>query len=468
VESVQRNAIAGAQRLLYRRIASVLERELSVEGDSSELWECAEAWSAAGESDHAASMIANCAKQALLIGHAREAADLYYRAAGLADPNRVESLAKASVQAAISALDSPAVLRGVALLRRGDEPPMHDDFELADVRARLWADCSIEPSLDLLTRCIQARDATVTHRLLAVRAFLAGCEYGPLVHRAAAMKRTIAPLIADTTADESIRLPSSILFHSIFGNAVALATACRQLERLANNVTPPYRSVGLLQTAAVGFHKAGWQEVAFDVCKRALSLSAEVGSQFAIHNLRMALAAQYLDTGDIPAAREWFDQVSEPDHRVAAPGVVYSYYATSAELAIQTNDTGSLHRLCSAASGLTGQDVSARTQRYRNLFECLSKHLNGIGMPDSDVIQTLTSFQVPGFEDGDIGDFEMAVLSMILRDRNRQYLARTHVLNYLQNVRRPFMKITATLKQVAETLGDHQDQLWQLVTADNR
>jgi DNA-binding SARP family transcriptional activator len=451
-ESVQRNAVAGSQRLLYRRIASVLERELRVEGDSSELWECAEAWSAAGEPDHAAAMIATFAEHAFQIGRAREAADLYYRAAGLASPNRVEHLAKASIQAAISALDSPAVLRGVALLRGRAEWPIHDDFELADVRARLWADCSIAPSLDLLTRCIQARDASVTHRLLAARAFLAGCEYGPLVYRAVALKSTIEPLVSDTTVDESIRLPSSILFYSIFGDVAALLAACQQLVDVAGNVKPPDRSVGLLQTAAVGFHKAGSQPAAFDLCKRALNLCAESGSPFAIHNLRMALAAQYLDAGDITSAREWFDQVTEPDHRATAPGLVYSYYATSAELAIQTNDVAWLHRLCSAASDLTGDDVSARTQRYRNLFECLGKHLDGIRMPVPDIIQMLTAFHVPGFEDGDIGDFEMAVLLMILRDREHQSLARTQALHYLKDVRRPFMRVTATLNRVAATI----------------
>jgi hypothetical protein len=65
----------------------------------------------------------------------------------------------------------------------------------------------------------------------------------------------------------------------------------------------------------------------------------------------------------------------------------------------------------------------------------------------------LTHFQVPGYEDGEIGDLEMTVLLMILRDRGHQSLARAELARYLHTVRRPFLQVTATLRRVAATLG---------------
>jgi hypothetical protein len=180
----------------------------------------------------------------------------------------------------------------------------------------------------------------------------------------------------------------------------------------------------------------------------------------------MALAGQYLDAGDVSAARTWFDQVPEPDPRSETASTMYSYYATSTEFAIQLDDMSEAHRLSTAASDLIADDVSARIQRYQNLLECLRKHLEGRPVPIPQLIQTLTCFQVPGFEDGDIGDFETSVLSMILRDRSRKALARAQIMNYVRNVRRPFLQITATLRQIADTLdGPAPGQLGQWLAA---
>src|SRR5262249_6921656 len=161
----------------------------------------------------------------------------------------------------------------------------------AEPRARLWADCSIEESLDSLIECMQSPEASQTHKLLAARAFLAGCEYGPLVHRAVAMKETIAALIANRQdGDEYVRLPSSILYHSFFGDMRSLLVACEQVVQLAGDAKTSHLRVGLLQTAAIGFHKAGQQDAAFEIWKRALDLCTQTGLQFGARNLRMVLA----------------------------------------------------------------------------------------------------------------------------------------------------------------------------------
>ncbi|HEU4603775.1 MAG TPA: AAA family ATPase, partial [Steroidobacteraceae bacterium] len=437
-ESVQRNAIAGSQRLLYRRIASVLESELKTEGDSSELWECAEAWLAAGESDHAAAMIATCAEHALAIGRAREAADLYYRAARLAGPSRIESFARASVQAAISGIDPPTILRGVELLRCSTAKRVHDDFELAEARARVWADLSTEACLDSLVECIVSTDATLDHRILAARIFLAACEYGPAVHRAVSLKNTISSLIHHACdADEFTRLPLAALFYSTFGNSHALAVVAQRLVELAGEEALPHRTVALLQNAAVGFHKAGNQRDALETWQKALAISVEAHLHFAARSLRLVLAAQYLDAGDLTEGRKWLAQIPQPDHTSANQISDVFYMAVAVDLALLTDDSDSLVRLCRAASNNNETDVSNRIQRHRNAFDCLRRHLDGINEPVANTLRTLKHFQVPGYEDGEIGDLEMTVLLTILRDRGQRSLARSELARYLNSVRRP-------------------------------
>jgi hypothetical protein len=164
-EAVQRNAHPAALRLLYRRIAIVLENELESTENSGVLWECAQAWLAADDAERAATMLSAYAQHALSIGRSREAADLYFHAASITTDGRAETFAEQSVLAAMAPSDPSAALRAEPLLLRRRSQHMHDDVELALIRARVLSDQNLVGGcIGPLIECVEAVEASTDHR----------------------------------------------------------------------------------------------------------------------------------------------------------------------------------------------------------------------------------------------------------------------------------------------------------------
>ena len=84
----------------------------------------------------ATEVIASCARRCLTLGRAREAAELYIRAATCASGERREELAKLALQISHSA-DEPTVTLAAFELLQNVNTDAHDDIELAVLSARI-------------------------------------------------------------------------------------------------------------------------------------------------------------------------------------------------------------------------------------------------------------------------------------------------------------------------------------------
>jgi predicted ATPase len=110
-ESIEQHSSPISRRLLHRRIAHILEREVAATSDSSAFLDCAEAWAISGETARAAELIVSCAERCVTIGRSREAASLYLRAASLAADERRGELAAAAVRWAQRSAESSLILQ---------------------------------------------------------------------------------------------------------------------------------------------------------------------------------------------------------------------------------------------------------------------------------------------------------------------------------------------------------------------
>jgi hypothetical protein len=455
-ESVQRNAEALSQRLLYRRIAAVLESEVQTEGDSGELWACAQAWLAGGDSNRAGDLMARCGTHALQIGRAREASDLYYRAAGVVDPERIEGLAEESVRAAASGGEPNAIVRGMPLLKSRDGKRLHDDIEIAELRARIWCDWELDETLANLYECFTTESADRSHRLSAARAFLGLAADGRLVKRGLDAVDSVKDLLARTLdLDDPIWLQCATVFHEVFGDSSQVRPLADRLVAIAA-IARPDEATNLLRLAAASLVRVGERAVAMPLWQRAHDIADQAGLTRLTLGLKLTLASQFLDAGDPDAGRHWFEQIVLPAREKgnhALEFLHWSYLSLAAEFAMLANDRAEMEEICHQASDLSSIGMGSRTIRTRTLLSCLLRHLTDTQDDPEDVAAMLTVEQVPGYEPGVIGDFEMTVLITIFRDRGEASGAVEHLRRYLALRRRPRLALSANLVKVAASLG---------------
>lgn len=452
-EAVQRNAAPAAQRLLHRRIALALESEVKGSTTPTEMWECAQAWLAAGDSQRAASMIGACASHALSIGRAREASDLYFQAASLTAGDSSERFAEESIRAAVSGTEPMAILRATPLLHSRHTRQVHDDIELAETRARILSESRSPDRIPLLLGCIEAVDASIVHRLTAARALLGFFDQTGDLNEIASVVPTIEALLADPRSiDHEVEwLCCAALYHTVTDDRAQLASIAQRLAEIAGSQRPDI-SINLFRSAALALARSGHRPAALVVWRRAHDIAQSAQLHRIARSLRLTLASQHLEEGNIDEARWWFSNIQPPDGSSSDYTIEFGYLVVAADFALHDNDRNTLSGTCAAIAALPRDNVAPRIQRWQRAARRLEEHLQGAPIDESDLVNELTSAQHAGYENGDVGDFEMSVLLTILRERGCDDLARQAFERYATVVRRPEPCLGPTLTRISTGL----------------
>jgi tetratricopeptide (TPR) repeat protein len=452
-ESIQRNSVPAAQRILYRRIARVLEQELTTHNDSGESWACAELWVAGGEPQRAATLLTRCAEHAEAIGRAREASDLYFRAADMSVGGDAERAAEQSIRAAMAAIEPLAVLRAMPLLTSRIGNQVHDDIELAEIRARNLTDHNSALSIGRLLVCLSAPSASVEHRLTAARALLGMYDQFGYGHLDADVNRTIAALLEEAEGQyEPLRLVCLMLYHAMFYHPEEIAKVCAQLDTAAGQARAD-EAVQLLRCAGIGLLRIGRRDEAIAMWIRTVGIAERIGLDRVATDLKLSIASQYLDNGQPDNGREWFSQISCPtwgsgDHRLE-----YAYLAVAADFALYDGDNAALISLSELSAQLPCDDVSARVKRWRNALSWIGRHARGEQLDTRAAVEELTNEHIVGREIGDVGDFEMTILLSILNAYDRKEMARTEFEKYVGTVRCCNASVAFNLMRIAQLIS---------------
>jgi hypothetical protein len=450
-ESVQRNSSAISHRILCRRMAAMLEGELSASRDSSELWECAEAWVVAGESRRAADLIATCADRCLTIGRAREAALLSIRAAGFTDGDRRKELAESGIRIANSAGESSLVIRGFELLGRS-VGQAHDEIELAVLTAQSRLDIDVEHTLASLVRCMSASSAPIAHRLSAATGFLIFCDQNQQVDKALQHRDEILELLENTSrAHEIETLLCSLIYNASFGDLASVPPACERLLNLAVTARVDI-AADLMRKAAAGFTRCGMSARSIEILERCHELATDIGLSRLADAAAVMLASQCRDTGLELKASAWFAVILNREFGLHDDYLEFTRLVVLSEFAFHQSDAAALRAYFGHARRILGDRQTLGARRLCNALQCALAHLDdNIGA--AIMVDELTRGHVPGHEIGDLSDFEVAVATSVLRDRQDVNSAALVMSDYLERIRRPGAPLSFVLTTTAQTVG---------------
>jgi hypothetical protein len=450
-ESVQRNSSPIAQQFLYRRMAVMLEAELSLSRDSRELWECAEAWIAAAEPERAASVIASCGERCLAIGRTHDAATLFLRAANLVQGERRQRLAEQSVGSASRTSESRLVLSALALID-GRRSRGHDDLELAGLMAKLAHDADAGPVVAALADCLSCVSAALEHRLSAAFGLLVSCDQRRDVTTVLKVREQVLELLS-TRDDEhqGLQLQCALVFHATFGDLRLVPDISEQLVQIAREARPDI-AADLMRKAATGLHRCGESGRSLSVFEDCYRIATDAGLERLADGVAIRLAGQYLDAGRPGDSDRWYGVVNAADPALRDHYLQFAFLTTAAEIEFFRGNISRLEELAANSLALA-LDKSPAIQRFHATLRYAIAHLCGDRLQSELVVHDLTSHHSPGCEVGDYGDFEIAIASCVLaRDASAQAAAAL-IDSYLRKVRRPGTPVSVTLLKVMHSVG---------------
>ncbi|HEX8945774.1 MAG TPA: hypothetical protein VF785_21710, partial [Gemmatimonadaceae bacterium] len=449
-DAVTRNASAIADKLGHRRIAAILEAEARVNNDADKLWDCAQHWLAAGEVPRAIEMLTQCAQYAMEIGRLREAAGLLVKAASLASHPVRHELACRAIRLAHEISELDVVLRAAELVDRTDRADVHDEIEIAELLAQGIAPGEESDAQARLHHCVLASNADESHRINAARALLVFADSAGGAGLSQDGFGALADLIQlKDRADDPDCLKLLVLYHATVGEAAKLGTLSRQLRDVGHRERPEI-AANLFHYAAAGFWRGGEPTEALTTFTRAFEAAESVGLRRLQFLAASMLSSFSHDIGDEKGSRDWMEKAEKIADELPALRTNMSYVAICFENALIRSDVVELKRLL---------DVSARVglasgpRRMIRALEVSIQRLSGEPLDREAVVSELIRHHVPARESGNLSDLEVAIATDVLDRDQDAGLARSTVLNYLQEYRRGLAPIAAMLRDAIRRLA---------------
>ncbi len=308
-EVAQRDWAPATKHVAHHCVASALESLLVGEQSTALMWDCAEHWIAARNSDKALNAIRRCSNRALEIGRPAEAAEILGRALDL-EIGATDQIAicRQMVLAADEASESALVFRGLDVLRKHDRGQHHDELEFAEFRARsrLWNDAPAEQ--ERLLQCAAAEDATPNHRVMAAIWLL---KHSDTQLTAALGKAAIDALGTDVVdaADEAVRLEFELIAQCAYLDWERAVITARKVL-IAATTTSPQISLNLRFNASLAFERCGHLSEAIEAATSVYFDAEARGSRHLQIRTAAFLGDQAFDFGDDSTATLWFDRVA--------------------------------------------------------------------------------------------------------------------------------------------------------------
>ena len=332
-------------RLLHYKIGTLLEEELERLNSATLLWDCAQHWNAAGNTDRAIKLGLACAGHLSTMGLTCDAIKVCQkildfcttpqeRISTLEIYIRVLHLACEWTQAS-NHFDELHNLRRTL----DQENELHDDLELIKFDIAWNLSHSWNEVIESALHCVSSSSANIKHRVEAGLLLLKmGTNLGDteLMHQ---VYGTLSPLISTLEAsDAALYLTFQIVYHAICGDTDTCISASEQLLEFSRNRFKGTRLARHILTCAIGFRRNGYQS-------RGDSLFIEV---FNLSNAEKAyalagIAAQQLvccrlDEGNIVGAQEWINRFEELDRPMEELWGQRTFMITMIQFALEENN----------------------------------------------------------------------------------------------------------------------------------
>ncbi len=398
---------AGSVRQLHRRIAIALRAEIDRPHDAPILWDCAEHFRLAGDTQDAISLLTQSAARLLEIGQPAEALTICERAAtwcatdkerlglqetlipvlrSLGDLNRAESCAADALRLRMS-------------LRHSAGRPWAE-WQIAALEARMYSLGDPSPILDAALTCLADECTALALRARAGVCALI-CAYNLTdAGRLSAVHDQLLALSDKFEFPASDRATVELVFHSAVGDLDKATIAGSELVALTRATGSRGAIAQSLRRYAKALRLMGRFAEAHGALSEALELARRMGSRSYVLAAANMTAQTYIEQDDFDSARQILNTTLTRDDRRLFP-----YRATDAIV----------FRVMIALAG--GEEVEARRLVRSREFKQSRRALNAAGDRGAyyslaiTVLLSLSESATPGSE-RDIATLEKRFLRL--------------------------------------------------------
>jgi len=300
---------------LHRRAGLVLESEVESSPSASILWECANHWQLAGDSERAFSLAYSCATHLMKVGLPSAAAEAFEKSLRFCTSEQqqlrvLEGQTRAYYGCgAWHSLSETAGKAHSLKYRLYPDVDQHDEVELMDLRAQ-WRHRGLDAVLRHALECLNASTASANHR---IRAGIMALMLTDLVCDHTAMRATyltLKPLLDESGTEESHRLEAAMVFHTVCGDFAAAVAATRDLVKLRRQLDNLADYMRALTNGAVAFRTAGLFSEAYALLHEALTIANSHKLPLAAATPLLLLANMDIELNERSAAVAWYEQLA--------------------------------------------------------------------------------------------------------------------------------------------------------------
>ncbi len=443
-EAVIEQSAQLALRVAHRTAAEVLASEMSRSPD--ELWELAEHWMAAADTERALAAFRMCAHHALEIGRPREAALALNRALQLPLPDSTRAaVGRELLVAATTGSDYELATRGIVAWRSVSSEIEHDTEELAELRTNAICGAEMTSTIMRLLKCVGCHGAVARHRIQAGALIMMLAEGARDLELPERARELLSDALTSSGDDENTS-EFLMIYHAVFGNLDRAASNARRLCRIAESW-----SASAAARANMNASRVLWLAGHIDESTACIELAYANGERAGLPRLCLTIAAALvcrcldLDEGGPQRARVWLRRANEvlavwPDGEFRP-----EYVDARLHLAICCGDPTNAE-LVRMSEGLPQNLIQRRALDATRLR---IRQLTGDRALQDLALEPIVTgaTTLPRHE---ASDLEMAVALYAMRERGNSRAAREQLESYMTKSRLIRAPLDYTLRQLAD------------------
>lgn len=323
-----------ARRLLHRSAAEVLQAEIERSQSAALLWDCAQQWLAAGESERALTLVRSCAAHLLEVGLPAEAAEVYERALELCqtDAERLEMLEALSRASQLAGKWGKvlAVLQAHSEVEHTRLDDECTDLSLMKLEA-LW-----RTGHDIRGLLTEATAYTLEPSILLryrARAAVLGLIFADNICDTHAVQllydavMEMQPVAHDTTTGGHKRI-ASLIYHSSYGTLDEAVAIARHIVRMTSPEPEVSEWIRSISRASIPLRRAGHFTEAASAIREALELAEQRRYASAAASAADILATISIEQRRLSSATRWYQralhwsQIQEGSAAVGSVGML--------------------------------------------------------------------------------------------------------------------------------------------------
>lgn len=457
-DAVLERTPTAARRLLHRRAAKVLGREVLREGGVAELWDCLHHWRQAGMGAKGIPLALAVTKRLLRFGLLDDAFTVLDEVVATTDrPEYRLAARKRRVVAAALARHWERVREEWALLKgdlaiSGHALKEHSSLELLVLEAEQFREDGYSALAAGVLECIRSSSASVTHRLAAATLVMILADNDGDVALGHSVISAIEGVKCATLPQRLSRATVDMVFNASFGDVRAAVDTARFLINHAQSVRHPARKALLLRRAACALRLGGEHVQAREALTEALRVTEALRLHRHSFTALECLVLLCTDAGSYDEATEWLTGLRSVEAENPSPFTAATRYANEIRLAYAIGDLT-----------LVTSNLPSAQDYQRGSIKRPAQHLlaalcaKALLEDDRESLKKMIPELKAGHEHAKargLYDFEVAVLVDALTAEGRASQARDVLVDYFRTSRRDLMPIPPYLQRTARSLEE--------------